>query len=129
MMKLVAQEQAGFVAVDAEEPASLGRPTEIDAADHAEGLIALAFEDRRDRQEELIDAIAAHKLPEEPGTAFGKDGAITVGMQRVEDATNADGVIVRNGAHLGSLRQCRAEPPRRGSTGQDQRSGFERGLG
>src|SRR5438552_271638 len=116
------------MAVDAEEPASLGHPTEIDATDHAEGLIALAFEDRRDRQEELIDAIAAHKLPKELGTAFGKNGAIAVGMQRLEDVVDIDRVVVGKRSHIGSLRKYRAKPFGRRGRREHQSPGFERGF-
>src|SRR5256885_5603439 len=104
-MELVAQEEVVFVAPNAEQPASLRRPAEIDAPDHPERFVALAFEDRRDGQEQLIDAIVAYELSKEPGTTFGKDGAIAIGMQRIEDAINANRVAVGNGSHFGGLRQ------------------------
>ena len=100
-MELIAEEQVGFVAANAEQPASFRSSTEIDAADQPEGFTALAFQDRRDRQEELIDAIAAHDFSEELWTAFGKDGAVAVGAQRIEDIVNVDRVGVGNGSHVG----------------------------
>ena len=103
-MELVAQEEMGLVAPDTEQPASFRRPTEIDSADHPEGLIALAFEDGRDGQEQLIDAIVAYELPKELGTAFGKNGAIAVSMERIEDVIDVDQVAIGKRSHFGGLR-------------------------
>src|SRR5207302_11453512 len=112
MMELVAQEEVVFVAPNAEQPALLRRAAETETTDQSERLIALSLEHGRDRQEQLIDAIVAHELSKEPGTAFGKDGAIAVGMQRIEDVIDVDRVAVGDGSHLAGLGRHRAEPLR-----------------
>src|SRR5256885_15169557 len=110
MMELVAHEEVVFVAPNAEQPALLGRAAEAETTDQSEGLIALSLEHGRDRQEQLIDAIVAHELSKEPGTTFGKDGAIAVGMQGIEDVIDVDRVAVRNCSNLAGLGQHLAEP-------------------
>ena len=73
-----------FVAPDAPKPASFRRPSEVHPADQPKGLVALPLEHGRDRQEQLIDPILADQLPKELGTTFRKDGAIALGVQRIE---------------------------------------------
>src|SRR5438309_1167845 len=105
MIQLVTEEKMRFVAPHAAQPASFRRPSEVHAADHPEGLVALPLEHGRDRQEQLIDPVLADQLPKELGTTFRKDGAIALAVQRIEDVVDVDRVGVGNGSHLAGLRQ------------------------
>src|SRR5438132_1323289 len=119
-----------LVAPDAEQAAALRRPTKVHPMDEPEGPVTLlAGDDGGDRQEQLIDPAAGDESAEQLGTTFGKDRAVAVGLQCLEDVVDADPLSIGNSAHLGGLRQRRAEALGRGRRRQYQRTGLERTIG